>query len=117
MEVFRFRQGRSPLLVSMPHDGTHIPAELAADMTEAGLSVPDTDWHVSRLYDFLGDLDASVIQATHSRFVIDLNRPPSGAALYAGQRNTGQGENGKTQRRRRSRRVGAAAGKYRTGES
>lgn len=88
MEVFRFRQGRSPLLVSMPHDGTHIPAELAADMTEAGLGVPDTDWHVSRLYDFLGELDASVIQATHSRYVIDLNRSPSGAALYAGQRNT-----------------------------
>ena len=88
MEVFRFRQGRSPLLVSMPHDGTHIPAELAADMTEAGLGVPDTDWHVSRLYDFLGELDASIIQATHSRYVIDLNRSPSGTALYAGQRNT-----------------------------
>jgi len=88
MEIFRFRQGHSPLLVSMPHDGTHIPPDLAAGMTEAGLGVPDTDWHVSRLYDFLGELDASVIQATHSRFVIDLNRPPSGAALYAGRRNT-----------------------------
>jgi N-formylglutamate deformylase len=88
MEVFRFRQGRTPLVVSMPHDGTYIPAELAAGMTEAGLAVPDTDWHVSRLYDFLGELGASVIQATHSRYVIDLNRSPSGAALYVGQRNT-----------------------------
>jgi N-formylglutamate deformylase len=88
MEVFRFVQGRTPLLVSMPHDGTYIPADLAADMTEAGLNVPDTDWHVSRLYDFLGELEASVIRATHSRYVIDLNRSPSGAALYAGQRNT-----------------------------
>ncbi len=88
MEVFRFRQGRSPLLVSMPHDGTYIPAEIAAGMTEAGLGVPDTDWHVSRLYDFLGAIGATVIQATHSRYVVDLNRSPSGAALYAGQRNT-----------------------------
>lgn len=88
MEPFRFQAGSSPLLVSMPHVGTHIPPALAADMTEAGLGVPDTDWHVDRLYDFLGELGAGVIQATHSRYVIDLNRSPSGTALYAGQRNT-----------------------------
>lgn len=88
MEIFRFRQGRTPLLVSMPHVGTHIPTALGADMTEAGLGVPDTDWHVDRLYDFLAEMDSSVLQATHSRYVIDLNRSPSGSALYAGQRNT-----------------------------
>ena len=88
MESYRFRPGRSPLLVSMPHVGTHIPAALAADMTEAGRGVPDTDWHVDRLYDFLDELGAGVLQATLSRFVIDLNRPPDGEQLYAGARNT-----------------------------
>jgi N-formylglutamate deformylase len=88
MESYRFRAGHSPLLVSMPHVGTHIPAEFAADMTEAGRGVPDTDWHVDRLYDFLDELGASVLQATLSRFVIDLNRPPGGEQLYAGARNT-----------------------------
>jgi N-formylglutamate deformylase len=61
---------------------------IAADMTPAGLEVPDTDWHVDLLYDFLDELGASVLQATHSRYVIDLNRTPTGEALYPGARNT-----------------------------
>ena len=88
MDLFRFRSGSSPLLVSMPHVGTHIPPSLAAEMTPAALEVPDTDWHVDLLYDFLDELGASVLQATHSRYVIDLNRTPAGEALYAGARNT-----------------------------
>jgi N-formylglutamate deformylase len=88
MDLFRFRSGSSPLLVSMPHVGTHIPPALAADMTPAAAEVPDTDWHVDLLYDFLDALGASVLQATHSRYVIDLNRTPTGEALYPGARNT-----------------------------
>jgi len=88
MPAFLFEPGTSPLLVSMPHVGTHIPAALAADMTEAAQGVPDTDWHVDRLYDFLPALGASVLRATHSRYVIDLNRPPGGESLYPGARNT-----------------------------
>jgi N-formylglutamate deformylase len=88
MDLYRFRAGSSPLLVSMPHVGTHIPPSLAAGMTPAALEVPDTDWHVDLLYDFLGDLGAGVLAATHSRYVIDLNRTPTGEALYAGARNT-----------------------------
>jgi len=87
-ETYRFTAGDAPLLVSMPHVGTHVPAELACRMTEAALGVPDTDWHVDRLYDFLPALGASVLQATHSRLVIDLNRPPDGAPLYPGASNT-----------------------------
>src|SRR5215469_9562846 len=88
MEPFLFHAGTSPLLVSMPHIGTHIPLRLAENMTAAALALPDTDWHVDRLYDFLPALGASVLRATHSRYVIDLNRPPDGAVLYAGARNT-----------------------------
>jgi N-formylglutamate deformylase len=88
MDLYRFRSGTSPLLVSMPHVGTHIPPALAADMTPAAAEVPDTDWHVDRLYDFLDELGASVLQATHSRYVIDLNRTPTGEVLYPGARNT-----------------------------
>jgi N-formylglutamate deformylase len=89
MEPFRFRQGAGPLLVSIPHAGTFIPADLAARMTSAALAVPDTDWHVDRLYDFLDALEASVLLATHSRYVIDLNRPPDNASLYPGQDTIG----------------------------
>ncbi len=87
-ELFRLRRGASPLLVSMPHVGTYLPPELAARMTDAGRLVADTDWHVDRLYDFLDGLGASVLCPTHSRCVVDLNRPPDGANLYPGQDTT-----------------------------
>jgi N-formylglutamate deformylase len=87
--TFTFRRGHAPLLVSMPHVGTHVPDHIAAGMTDAALKLPDTDWHLERLYDFLDELGASVIAATHSRYVIDLNRPTDNANLYPGQDTTG----------------------------
>jgi len=85
---FLLRAGRTPLLVSMPHVGTHIPDDIAADLTDHALGVPDTDWHVDLLYDFLDDLGASVIAAIHSRYVVDLNRAPDGTDLYPGRDTT-----------------------------
>ncbi|WP_150679087.1 N-formylglutamate deformylase [Pandoraea pneumonica] len=82
---FRFRQGTRPLLISIPHAGTYVPPALAARFTGAAQQVPDTDWHLERLYDFADELGASVLVATHSRYVIDLNRPPDNASLYPGQ--------------------------------
>jgi N-formylglutamate deformylase len=87
--AFRFRQGTRPLLISMPHVGTYVPPALAARLTDEARQVPDTDWHLERLYDFADALGASVLVATHSRYVVDLNRPPDGASLYPGQSVTG----------------------------
>src|SRR4029450_7612940 len=89
MDLYRFAPGSTPLLVSMPHVGTHIPDELARRMTDSARDVADTDWRVHPPYDFLGGLGAPIIQATHSRYVIDLNRPPDSAPLYPGAANTG----------------------------
>jgi N-formylglutamate deformylase len=89
MEIYRFHRGASPLVVSMPHIGTHVPDDIAARLTDEALQLPDTDWHLDRLYDFLQELNATVLMATHSRFVIDLNRPPDDANLYPGQDTTG----------------------------
>lgn len=86
---FRFHPGKRPLLISMPHVGTYVPPQLAARFTDEARQVPDTDWHLERLYDFAEELGASVLIATHSRYVIDLNRPPDGASLYPGQSVTG----------------------------
>ena len=88
MAPFKFRGGRTPLLVSMPHTGTYLPEPLTRRMTPVALSLPDTDWHLERLYDFLDELGASVLVATHSRYVVDLNRPPDNANLYPGQDTT-----------------------------
>jgi N-formylglutamate deformylase len=87
-EPFKFRAGRTPLLVSMPHTGTHIPLEIKKRLTSVGLAMPDTDWHLEKLYDFLDGIGASVLVATHSRYVVDLNRPPDNANLYPGQDTT-----------------------------
>ena len=88
MEAFRFTAGGAPLLVSMPHVGLTVPEAIRERMSEPALALPDTDWHVDRLYDFLEALDVSWIAATHSRYVIDLNRAPDGKALYSGARET-----------------------------
>jgi len=85
----RFRQGSAPLLVSFPHDGSHIPDHVAQTMTVAGRTSRDTDWFLSRLYDFPELADASLIIAEQSRYVIDMNRPKTDESLYPGQTTTG----------------------------
>ena len=88
-ETFALHRGSSPLLISVPHDGRQIPDGIRARMTPAGLEIPDTDWHVARLYDFAGDMGASILAAHYSRFVVDLNRSASDDVLYPGQAVTG----------------------------
>src|SRR6187455_472750 len=86
--IFELHRGDAPLIVNVPHAGTFVPAALAARFTPAALAVPDTDWHVEKLYAFVPRLGVTLMHATHSRFVIDLNRDPAGVALYAGADNT-----------------------------
>jgi len=88
-DSYSFHGGSIPLLVSVPHDGRRLPEELKAIMTAAGKSIPDTDWHVAKLYDFVKDMGAALITASYSRYVVDLNRPADDAALYSGQIATG----------------------------
>lgn len=87
--IFELQQGESPLLISVPHDGRELPPEIAQRMTPAAQTLPDTDWHVARLYEFAQELGASIITARFSRYVVDLNRPPDDRALYPGQLATG----------------------------
>lgn len=89
MRIFRFDPGTTPLLVSIPHCGTHVPDDIAGRLTPAARALPDTDWHVDRLYDFAAELGAGVLAASHSRYVIDLNRPSDDRPLYPGADSTG----------------------------
>jgi N-formylglutamate deformylase len=88
MQEYTLHEGTAPLLVSLPHDGTALPEAVAAKMTKAGRRVPDTDWHVGKLYAFARELGASVIVPRCSRYVADLNRDPEGHALYPGRAET-----------------------------
>lgn len=87
--VFSLQQGQSPLLVSIPHAGTHLPSWLLPRLTPQAQQLGDTDWHLPRVYDFLAEMDITLLVATYSRYVVDLNRPPDDASLYPGQSTTG----------------------------
>jgi N-formylglutamate deformylase len=80
--------GDSPLVIDIPHAGSHVPPAIAARMAPEALALPDTDWHVEKLFAFARQAGVTMLTATHSRYVVDLNRDPSGAALYPGADNT-----------------------------
>lgn len=84
MDVFRLLPGDAPVLASIPHVGTYLPPTIAEALTPEALALIDTDWHLDRLYNFLAPLGIACIQATHSRYVVDLNRPPDDKPLYSG---------------------------------
>ena len=75
-------RGDAPLIVSIPHTGTDIPADIEATLISPWLARKDADWWVERLYDFAADLGASIVRTMISRTVIDVNRDPSGVSLY-----------------------------------
>ena len=78
---FTLHRGHTPLLISMPHVGTHLPEALRPRLVERALQVEDTDWHLDRLYAFAKDIGASLIVPVESRIVIDLNRGSEPSAV------------------------------------
>jgi N-formylglutamate deformylase len=86
--ILTLHRGSTPLLVSLPHVGTEIPAAMRPEFVERALAVEDTDWHLESLYAFARELGAGMLVPRHSRYVIDLNRPPENTPMYAGANNT-----------------------------
>lgn len=81
--------GKAPLMLSIPHAGTEIPEDYAANLRSLWLARKDADWWLPQLYEFAEDLSATIIRTHISRTIIDVNRHPSGASLYPGQATTG----------------------------
>jgi N-formylglutamate deformylase len=86
--IFTLTPGTSPLLVSMPHVGSFIPDAIRLQLVDRAFIAEDTDWHMDRLYSFAADLGASTLVPRHSRYVVDLNRPPENTPMYPGVNNT-----------------------------
>jgi formiminoglutamase len=81
-------RGTVPLVVSLPHTGTTIPADIARRLDSRWLAQKDTDWYVERLYTSAVVLGATVLRTRVCRTVIDVNRDPSGRSLYPGRATT-----------------------------
>jgi N-formylglutamate deformylase len=87
-DVFQLHRGHLPLLVSVPHVGTQIPADQHHRYTERAFKAEDTDWFLDRLYGFAVAMGASLLVPRCSRYLIDLNRPSENTPMYEGQNNT-----------------------------
>jgi N-formylglutamate deformylase len=84
------RAAAIPLIVSIPHTGTRLPDEIAAELASDAMREQHmTDWHLNLLYDFLPELGATTLVAVYSRFIVDLNRAPEPQSLYPGRFETG----------------------------
>ena len=88
MSVLEIIRGDSPLVLGLPHTGTEIPDGIAERLNERGQALADTDWHIHELYAGVLDNVTTVRTRVH-RYVIDVNRDPSGMSLYPGQNTTG----------------------------
>lgn len=74
---------KHPFILSFPHSGTYVPSIIAKRMkSNMLLDMDDTDWDLDKLYDFAFDLGIPVLKANYHRWVVDLNRDPSGVSLY-----------------------------------
>jgi len=90
MKAYHLYRGTSPLLISVPHSGTFVPPDIKRRLSTPAIKLPDTDWHQEKIYyDMREALGASLLAATHSRYVVDLNRSPTDEDLYPGQVKTG----------------------------
>ncbi|EDX87090.1 N-formylglutamate amidohydrolase superfamily [Synechococcus sp. PCC 7335] len=64
-----------PILANLPHSGLQVPDSIARTFTTEQLqTLPNSDWHLQPLYDFLPSLGITLMQANYSRYVVDLNR-------------------------------------------
>lgn len=88
MSAIEVTQGESPLVLGLPHTGTYIPPDCLARLNDTGRAMADTDWRIDRLYDGLA-ADVTTVRTPVHRYVIDVNRDPSGESLYPGQDTTG----------------------------
>jgi len=68
---------RCPLVASIPHSGLVIPDAIVQTLHDRYQRyLPNQDWHLGKLYDFLPSLGIPVLEAVYSRYVVDLNRAP-----------------------------------------
>lgn len=71
--IYNQDQHLYPLVISMPHSGTQLTQKMKDNLIE-GVILPNMDWYIPLVYDFLKEMDITVIENHMSRYVIDPNR-------------------------------------------
>ncbi len=82
-EINKALKQKVPIIINFPHSGTFIPYDIKDQYNQKAIEfIDDTDWFLPEIYDFAAELGITTMKATHSRWVIDLNRDPESVPLY-----------------------------------
>ena len=82
-------KGESPLILCLPHSGTHIPPAIERRMNATGRLQTDIAWRLESILDLNETLEATVVRSTASRYVIDVDQPPEPSHITAAAPLTG----------------------------
>lgn len=82
--AYELQRRGGPLIVAIPHASSHVPAAILETFTPGARRLPDTAWRLERLYAFADEIDATVIRAAASHYVIDLDRPVEEESRHVG---------------------------------
>jgi N-formylglutamate deformylase len=88
MNWLTLRRGDAPLIISFPHTGIELPADIEPRLVSLWRARKDTDWYVDRLYEFVYNQGVTIIHTAISRTMIDVNRDVTGRSLYPGRPTT-----------------------------
>ena len=73
IEIWNKEKNNYPIIISIPHSGTHLPREMKEKMLE-NCVLANMDWYLPKLYSFLKESGYTTIINNVSRYVIDTNR-------------------------------------------
>lgn len=72
--VYNENTNKYPIIINIPHSGTKIPEDIRKKFKKPEPIIANNDWFLKELYDFLIDMELSILSANYSRYVVDLNR-------------------------------------------
>ena len=73
IETFNLTKHSLPFVISIPHSGIYFPKDMQKKVLDNVLFT-NMDWYLPKLYEFLNEMDFTVIINNVSRYVIDPNR-------------------------------------------
>ncbi|QHT60828.1 N-formylglutamate amidohydrolase [Paenibacillus lycopersici] len=81
MDPVYVRRANQPcgIIVSIPHGSSRLTGEMDANRRPDAI-LANSDWFLNELYAFLHDLQATIVSANYSRYVIDVNRAVTGGS-------------------------------------